>query len=284
MRDPIALDIEASRRIRKDLLIVGAENNLAITTTAAARRRGTRPSCLSCSGFRRASGLCHHYVFRKCEHDRDTERNGFIHRPPAYRPRARTKCQNLPLHVNSCARFEDVSALNARILNQKPSSAKRHDTGQLGSANNSIKVLSPLAKGIGKLTERGRFELPRAFRPDRFSKPAHSTTLPPLRELAGILSVPPGGVKLDFTTEARRRYRPLARFGECSLLDEFHAKKRRCEELLFFSRRRIFGRLPFQDRHDIANNPAHVFHRSIRSRGNVWRQQHIVQSQQRKIL
>ena len=30
-------------------------------------------------------------------------------------------------------------------------------------------------------TERGRFELPRAFRPDRFSKPAHSTTLPPLR-------------------------------------------------------------------------------------------------------
>src|ERR1041384_214767 len=29
--------------------------------------------------------------------------------------------------------------------------------------------------------ERGRFELPRAFRPDRFSKPAHSTALPPLQ-------------------------------------------------------------------------------------------------------
>ena len=30
-------------------------------------------------------------------------------------------------------------------------------------------------------TERGRFELPLPLRADRFSKPAHSTTLPPLR-------------------------------------------------------------------------------------------------------
>src|SRR3954471_15794909 len=29
-------------------------------------------------------------------------------------------------------------------------------------------------------TERGRFELPLPLRADRFSKPAHSTTLPPL--------------------------------------------------------------------------------------------------------
>ena len=32
-----------------------------------------------------------------------------------------------------------------------------------------------------KETERGRFELPLPFRADRFSKPAHSTTLPPLQ-------------------------------------------------------------------------------------------------------
>src|SRR4051812_46849453 len=31
------------------------------------------------------------------------------------------------------------------------------------------------------ITERGRFELPLPLRADRFSKPAHSTTLPPLR-------------------------------------------------------------------------------------------------------
>src|SRR3954451_19218479 len=33
----------------------------------------------------------------------------------------------------------------------------------------------------GSQAERGRFELPLPFRADRFSKPAHSTTLPPLR-------------------------------------------------------------------------------------------------------
>ena len=33
----------------------------------------------------------------------------------------------------------------------------------------------------GFLAERGRFELPLPLRADRFSKPAHSTTLPPLQ-------------------------------------------------------------------------------------------------------
>jgi hypothetical protein len=35
----------------------------------------------------------------------------------------------------------------------------------------------------GQKTERGRFELPLPLRADRFSKPAHSTTLPPLQNL-----------------------------------------------------------------------------------------------------
>ena len=34
---------------------------------------------------------------------------------------------------------------------------------------------------VGFLTERGRFELPLPLRADRFSKPAHSTALPPLQ-------------------------------------------------------------------------------------------------------
>src|SRR5277367_1491233 len=38
-----------------------------------------------------------------------------------------------------------------------------------------------LTKLLGEETERGRFELPLPLRADRFSKPAHSTTLPPLR-------------------------------------------------------------------------------------------------------
>ena len=35
------------------------------------------------------------------------------------------------------------------------------------------------------VAERGRFELPLPLRADRFSKPAHSTTLPPLRVVSG---------------------------------------------------------------------------------------------------
>jgi site-specific recombinase XerD len=38
-----------------------------------------------------------------------------------------------------------------------------------------------ITKLLGEGTERGRFELPLPFRADRFSKPAHSTTLPPLQ-------------------------------------------------------------------------------------------------------
>jgi len=38
-----------------------------------------------------------------------------------------------------------------------------------------------VTKLLGEETERGRFELPLPLRADRFSKPAHSTALPPLR-------------------------------------------------------------------------------------------------------
>src|SRR4051812_48987734 len=42
----------------------------------------------------------------------------------------------------------------------------------------------PRVAGRGSFSaERGRFELPRPLPADRFSKPAHSTTLPPLRRL-----------------------------------------------------------------------------------------------------
>src|SRR5436309_13352999 len=42
--------------------------------------------------------------------------------------------------------------------------------------------------------ERGRFELPLPLRADRFSKPAHSTTLPPLRGVRRVAR-PPAVVK-----------------------------------------------------------------------------------------
>src|SRR5215217_3077931 len=44
-------------------------------------------------------------------------------------------------------------------------------------------------------TERGRFELPLPLRADRFSKPAHSTTLPPLRVQAITIGKCGGAVK-----------------------------------------------------------------------------------------
>jgi site-specific recombinase XerD len=43
-----------------------------------------------------------------------------------------------------------------------------------------------ITKLLGEGTERGRFELPLPFRADRFSKPAHSTTLPPLQSRATL--------------------------------------------------------------------------------------------------
>src|SRR5688572_12234427 len=42
-----------------------------------------------------------------------------------------------------------------------------------------------LVKAVLNGTERGRFELPLPLRADRFSKPAHSTALPPLRVSGG---------------------------------------------------------------------------------------------------
>jgi hypothetical protein len=69
----------------------------------------------------------------------------------------------------------------------------RHDTGGLAwdslrsvggktrSAGARATAGSALTFWVGFLTERGRFELPLPLRADRFSKPAHSTTLPPLR-------------------------------------------------------------------------------------------------------
>src|SRR3954462_9580714 len=44
-----------------------------------------------------------------------------------------------------------------------------------------VRRASTVSTACAYLTERGRFELPLPFRADRFSKPAHSTTLPPLR-------------------------------------------------------------------------------------------------------
>src|ERR1700677_2985546 len=48
-----------------------------------------------------------------------------------------------------------------------------------------------LTVGVKNGTERGRFELPLPFRADRFSKPAHSTTLPPLQDIS-LLPAKPG--------------------------------------------------------------------------------------------
>src|SRR5437588_12891759 len=52
-------------------------------------------------------------------------------------------------------------------------------------------------------TERGRFELPRPLRADRFSKPAHSTTLPPLRRSSETIAHASEAVK---SLQARARY------------------------------------------------------------------------------
>src|SRR6185312_10442424 len=51
-------------------------------------------------------------------------------------------------------------------------------------------------------TERGRFELPLPLRADRFSKPAHSTTLPPLRAVAGVYAPPVSPSKHPATSPA----------------------------------------------------------------------------------
>ncbi len=47
-------------------------------------------------------------------------------------------------------------------------------------------ALAVVAEPVTIDTERGRFELPLPLRADRFSKPAHSTTLPPLPVEAGV--------------------------------------------------------------------------------------------------
>ena len=48
-------------------------------------------------------------------------------------------------------------------------------------------------------------------------------------------------------------------------------------------RRRILGLIPLDHRHDIAHDPAHIFHRRVRSCRDVRRQQDVRHSQQRKI-
>ncbi|MDB5292390.1 MAG: Recombinase [Phycisphaerales bacterium] len=58
--------------------------------------------------------------------------------------------------------------------------------------------------------ERGRFELPLPFRADRFSKPAHSTTLPPLRGGGRKILQPAAGVNAAGRHRTRvRRARTL---------------------------------------------------------------------------
>ena len=61
----------------------------------------------------------------------------------------------------------DKSGTSAVRIEQVPSQAPENKTVMTGDAFQA---------------ERGRFELPRPFRADRFSKPAHSAALPPLRE------------------------------------------------------------------------------------------------------
>ena len=66
----------------------------------------------------------------------------------------------------------DKSGTSAVRIEQVPSQAPENKTVMTGDAFQA---------------ERGRFELPRPFRADRFSKPAHSAALPPLQDT----SLPP---------------------------------------------------------------------------------------------
>ncbi len=65
------------------------------------------------------------------------------------------------------------------------------------------------ARGVGEIhhvlneAERGGFEPPRPFRADRFSKPAHSAALPPLREANGYVSDALKCVKFDWRVGGR---------------------------------------------------------------------------------
>src|SRR3954452_8820701 len=59
--------------------------------------------------------------------------------------------------------------------------------GEIRQFDLQVRRASTVSTACAYLTERGRFELPLPLRADRFSKPAHSTTLPPLlfRRTAG---------------------------------------------------------------------------------------------------
>ncbi len=51
------------------------------------------------------------------------------------------------------------------------------------------------------LAERGRFELPEPVKAQRFSRPPHSTTLPPLRDETTIVAYLGGCPKNEEPTE-----------------------------------------------------------------------------------
>ncbi|MDB5304124.1 MAG: hypothetical protein JWM97_1673 [Phycisphaerales bacterium] len=67
----------------------------------------------------------------------------------------------------ACPRDRVVDSGRFAQHNTAPAIAGAASVGETGQNHN--------------VAERGRFELPLPFRADRFSKPAHSTTLPPLR-------------------------------------------------------------------------------------------------------
>src|SRR6187402_763721 len=68
----------------------------------------------------------------------------------------------------------------------------------IGQLPNKVRdLVHPQEDTVKYKAERGRFELPLPLRADRFSKPAHSTTLPPLRKrtLEVIASGGDGSIK-----------------------------------------------------------------------------------------
>ena len=87
---------------------------------------------------------------------------------------------------DSQAAMEALAGDDFRAVELKPESLAAEGNlramGQSKIENDSqVEAEQFVTKLLGGETERGRFELPLPLRADRFSKPAHSTTLPPLR-------------------------------------------------------------------------------------------------------
>ena len=99
----------------------------------------------------------------------------------------RSKRVNVPMALAVFASASSVHGWPSGGV-ARPSRAGRADRDKAGAnvgrnleRNSQTTTPAVFKAGVMDQAERGRFELPQPLLVDRFSKPAHSTTLPPLR-------------------------------------------------------------------------------------------------------